>query len=150
MFCLGQNTRSGAATPPTPPSEDACALLAKLRRAMATLGRPPLDIKRNRQFNVGLTAPEYDLLLSRAARAGMRPVDYARARLFAEWRVTASAAQGAAHLDPLFLHALSRLGNNLNQIARRLNLVAQPAPPSLDPLLQDIRRLLKEGLPRGS
>ena len=34
----------------------------------------------------------------------------------------------------------SRLGNNLNQIARRLNTVGMPAPPTLEPLLRDIRR----------
>lgn len=113
------------------------------------MGRPPVEIKRNRQFNVGLTAPEYDLLLARAARAGMRPVDYARARLFAEWRINATAA-AAAHLDPLLLNQLIRVGNNLNQIARKMNAFNQPAPASLGRLLEEIRRIVAEGLPRGS
>lgn len=114
------------------------------------MGRPTLEIKRDRQFNIGLTAPEHDLLLSRAARAGMRPVDYGRARLFAEWRVNAQDVSAAAHLDPLFAQQLIRLGNNLNQIARRLNLIGQPAPPALEPLLAEIRRLIAKGVAGGS
>lgn len=113
-------------------------------------GRPKLDIVRDRQFNVGLTQREHELLLQRAARAGMRPVDYGRARLFAEWRISAQHASGAAHLDPLFLNALVRLGNNLNQIARRLNTIGQPAPPSLEPLLGEIRQLIARGIVRDS
>jgi len=114
------------------------------------MGRPPLKIKRDRQFNVGLTAREYELLLQRAARACMRPVDYGRARLLAEWRLSAQHASATAHLDPLFLNALVRLGNNLNQIARRLNMIAQPAPPTLEPLLREIRQLIARGVSRGS
>ena len=114
------------------------------------MGRPPLEIKRDRQFNVGLTAREHELLHARAARAGMRPVDYGRARLLGEWRVTAQEASGAVHLDPLLLNALIRLGNNLNQIARRLNTVGQPSPSTLEPLLAEIRRLIALGVTRGS
>ena|SRR5215207_981755 len=107
------------------------------------MGRPPKEIKRNRQFNVGLTAPEHELLFARAARACMRPVDYGRARLLGQ-RGGEAAPSGAPapHLDPLFLVQLSRLGNNLNQIVRGMNRFQQPAPPSLEPLLQEIRRLI--------
>jgi DNA polymerase III delta subunit len=45
-------------------------------------------------------------------------------------------------LDPLLLVQLSRIGNNLNQIARRLNELALPAPEALEPLLAEIRRIL--------
>jgi hypothetical protein len=79
----------------------------------------------------------------------MRPVDYGRARLLGQ-RGGEAAASGAPapHLDPLFLVELSRLGNNLNQIARWMNRFRQPAPPSLEPLLQEIRRLIaKAGAP---
>jgi hypothetical protein len=114
------------------------------------MGRPPLEIKRDRQFNVGLTKREHELLQRRAARAGMRPVDYGRARLLGEWRVTAQEASGGAHLDPLLLNALIRLGNNLNQIARRLNTLGQPAPATLSALLEEIRRLIAQGVARGS
>ena len=112
------------------------------------MARPRLKTKRDKQFNVGLTAHELALLHERATACGMRPVDYGRARLFAEWRVNAARASAAAHLDPLLLAQLSRLGNLLNQVARRLNTIAQPAPPSLEPLLQEIRSLIAKGIPR--
>jgi hypothetical protein len=106
------------------------------------MARPKQKLKRDRQFNVAVTAHELEMLHARAAARGMRPVDYGRARLFAERRTTEVHAAGAPHLDPLFLTHLSRLGNNLNQIARRLNTVGQPAPPTLEPLLREIRALL--------
>src|ERR1044072_2646821 len=107
------------------------------------MGRPPNKIKRDRQFNVGLTAREHELLFARASHAGMRPVDYGRARLLgaADRGISAYGAP-APHLDPLFVVQLSRLENNLNQIAHRLNTLAPPAPPSLEPLLQLIRSLI--------
>jgi hypothetical protein len=113
------------------------------------MGRPPNKIKRDRQFNVGLTTREHDLLLARASRAGMRPVDYGRARLLGGAAQQASGTDAPApHLDPLFVAQLSRLGNNLNQIARRLNTLDFPSPPSLEPLLQLIRALIgKAGSP---
>lgn len=77
----------------------------------------------------------------------MRPTDYARAKLFSDWQVAngEAARRPAAplsHLDPLFMAALSRLGNNLNQITRRLNTFSMPPPPSLEPLLHEIRSLV--------
>jgi len=109
------------------------------------MGRPPNKIKRDRQFNVGLTGREHELLLARAGRAGMRPVDYGRARLLGT-RSDPALALGAPapHLDPLFVANLSRLGNNLNQIARRLNTLGFPPPPSLEPLLRQIRILITQ------
>jgi hypothetical protein len=110
------------------------------------MGRPPNKIKRDRQFNVGLTAREHDLLLACAARAGMRPVDYARGKLFANWRgAEREAASPLPHLDPLFLVQLSRLGNNLNQIARLMNTFHRPPPVDLGELLQKIRALIAKG-----
>lgn len=122
-----------------------------MRSAMlhGAMGRPPKEIRRDRQFNVGLTAREHELLFARAAHAGTRPVDYARARLFGERHGDApKLGAPAPHLDPLFVAQLSRLGNLLNQITRRLNTLEFPAPPSLEPLLQEIRALIaKAGSP---
>jgi Bacterial mobilisation protein (MobC) len=101
---------------------------------------------RSRQFNVAVTRDELKRIHARAAARGMRPVDYGRARLLAEWRAGAPAS--APHLDPLLLAALSRLGNNLNQIARRLNTLDLPAPPTLEPLLREIRGIINGGLSR--
>ena len=97
---------------------------------------------RDRQFNIGLTAREYELLHRRAASVGMRPVDYGRAKLFSVRTIADMPERTTPHLDPLFLAHLSRLGNNLNQIARKLHELNAPAPESLAPLLQDIRALI--------
>lgn len=110
------------------------------------MGRPTIKIKRDQQFNIGLSKAESEWLHQRAAATGMRPVDYGRAKLFAK-RVSGEAP-GVHHLDPLFLVSLSRIGNNLNQIARRLHKTAQPAPPSLEPLLRELQALLRKGMAR--
>ncbi|MEI9803505.1 MAG: plasmid mobilization relaxosome protein MobC [Pseudolabrys sp.] len=109
--------------------------------------RPKLKITRNKQFNVSLTANEHATLHQRAGQAGMRPVDYARARLFSEDFRTLQAAPKAHHLDPLVLVHLSRIGNNLNQIARRLNTVAVPSPPDLEGVLAELRAHLRRADP---
>ena len=108
------------------------------------MARPRQKQKRDRQFNVGLTARELALLQAGAARAAMRPVDYGRAQLLGAPRELGGYPGSSPHLDPLLLAHLSRLGNNLNQIARRLNTLDQPAPPALEPLLFDIRALINK------
>jgi hypothetical protein len=107
------------------------------------MGRPKLLEARDQQLNIALTTREHAELLTRAVRAGMRPVDYARAQLLAPRRITASMAAMPPHLDPLFHAALSRVGNNINQIARQLNTHGHAPPPSLELLLGEIRTLLK-------
>jgi hypothetical protein len=80
----------------------------------------------------------------------MRSVDYGRAQLFLPRRISAAQTASAHQLDPLFHVQLSRLGNNLNQIARKLNTLALPPPPTLEPLLQEIRALLTREAPGDS
>lgn len=75
----------------------------------------------------------------------MRPVDYGRAQLFRERPVTSARQGGGTHLDPLYLSALGRIGNNLNQLMRLLNGLKRPPPPTLEPLLQQIRDLIAKG-----
>lgn len=105
--------------------------------------------RRNRQFNVGLTEAEERTIHERAAQSNMRPVDYGRMKLFGGR--TKPEAEGRTHkLDPLFYAQLSRLGNNLNQIARKLHLQGHPAPVSLEPLLAQIRDLIAKATYRGS
>ena len=111
------------------------------------MGRKPLKIKRERQLNLSLTVQEHEVLHQRAASAGMRPVDYARARIFLGRSPTLRAAQ-THHLDPLLLTQLSRIGNNLNQIARKLHALSLPPSAELEPALQEVRALLRgEGRP---
>ena len=125
-------------------TQDACA-----QRQSAAMARPKHKMTRDRQFNVALTARELELLHARAAASGKRPVDYGRARLLAERRIApARAESNGPHLDPLFHAQLLRLGNNLNQIARRLNTFGHPAPPTLEPLLRQIRALINQGVDR--
>jgi hypothetical protein len=50
--------------------------------------------------------------------------------------------------DPDIWTQIRRIGVNLNQIAHRLNADRHPAPPTLEPLLKDIRLLLSLKLPR--
>jgi Bacterial mobilisation protein (MobC) len=125
-------------------TQDACAQLHRY-----AVVRPKHKIRRDRQFNVSLTSREFELLYARAAACRMRPVDYGRARLF-NGSMEQQAAQSAAHLDPLFLAQLSRLGNNLNQLTRHLNAVGGSAPASLEPLLREIRSLISNAVGDGS
>jgi hypothetical protein len=108
------------------------------------MGRPKLPFTRDKQFNVGLTDDEFATLHRAARLAGMRPVDYARSLLLAKRLPTRRVAEATPHLDPLLLLEISRIGNNLNQIARRLNELALPIPDELPGLLAEVRRILRE------
>lgn len=110
------------------------------------MGRKKQAIKRNCQFNVGLTPDEHALLMRQAFAAGMRPVDYGRARLFSKHFQTSRRASETPRLDPLLLTHLSRIGNNLNQIARQINARPIPAPPGLEILVQELRVILRRAV----
>lgn len=107
------------------------------------MGRPKLDIPRNRQFNVALTAREF-ADVERAARVtGMRPVDYGRAKLLSKPPRLTRGAYTVQPVDPALLVHLSRLGNNLNQIARGLHELSLPEMEELRALLSEIRAVLR-------
>lgn len=108
--------------------------------------RPKLPFTRDKQFNVGLTDDEFAALHRAARLAGMRPVDYGRSLLFARRVPSRRLAEATPHLDPLLLLQISRIGNNLNQIARRLHDLALPVPDELPGLLAEVRRILREAL----
>jgi len=109
------------------------------------MARPRQKIKRDRQLNVALTAYERDSLRRRAAEAELCPVDFARWLLLSDRRVLVRNAPTMSRIERLLHVQWKRIGNNLNQIARRLNAMNIPAPPSLEPLLRDIRALLSRG-----
>jgi hypothetical protein len=107
------------------------------------MGRPKLDIPRIRQFNVALTASEFADVERAARLAGMRPVDYGRAKLLLKPPRLTRGAYSVQPVDPALLLHLSRLGNNLNQIARALHELSLPTPEELNALLAEIRAVLR-------
>jgi hypothetical protein len=107
------------------------------------MGRPPKHQIRDCQLNLKLTRHEFGLVCGRAAAAGMRPVDYGRLQLLVEPTVAIAKCAAGAHLDPLFVQHVSRIGNNLNQIARRFHQLQLPAPPDLAPVLEAVRQFLQ-------
>ena len=106
--------------------------------------RPKLKITRDRQFNIGLTAREFESVQRAAQAVGMRPVDFARAKLLSKTRRTPRTTYDVRQLPPAVLVQLSRIGNNINQIARKLNELSLPSPDELALLLADLRSILRE------
>ena len=137
MYCLGQYKKPRSGAVGAPDTQDACA-----QQISEAMGRPKLLITRDRQFNVGFTAAELAEVQRAARVAGMRPVDYGRAKLLSRSGRIARTEYSVRQLDPLLLVQLSRIGNNLNQIARRLHELSLPAPQELEPLLAEIRSIL--------
>jgi len=112
------------------------------------MSRPQQQERREYQLNLSLTKSELELLRLRAAAAEMHIVPYSRAVLLNEG--AAPPSPPLAMIDRLTYEQLKRLGNNLNQIARFVNTMRKPPPPSLEPLLADIRAVLNRGQILGS
>jgi hypothetical protein len=108
------------------------------------MARPKKSERREHQLNLKLTEREITWVRGRAASASMSSVGFGRAQLLAERPVRPQPGKSPGHLDPLFLIALSRIGNNLNQIARRMHEFRMPAPPALEPLLESIREIIRK------
>src|SRR5262245_25152221 len=108
------------------------------------MARPRKHERRTRQMNIKLTESEEAWVKRRARANEQRPGEFGRAQLLAEREVRRKTRENAADLDPLFLSQLSRVGNNLNQLTRRFNQVDVPPPPTLEPLLQLVRDLLRK------
>jgi hypothetical protein len=105
------------------------------------MGRPKKSETRSRQLNLSLTARELETIRNRADALGMRPVHFGRALLLGQHKGVA-VAEPASNLNRLIHAQLVRLGNNLNQMVRHLHQTGDPLPPDLEPLLNDIRRLV--------
>ena len=78
---------------------------------------PPVQ-RRSRTVGVRVSRPEWDTLVARAAAAGQRPSAYIRAAALASSR-PARAAAAIASVEER--RELRRIGNNLNQVARKLH-----------------------------
>jgi hypothetical protein len=93
------------------------------------------------QLNLSLTAGELEDVKRRAEALGMRTVHFARKVLLnGNASPIQLSAEGVA-LRHIRLQ-LARLGNNLNQMVRRMHENHDPLPNDLEPLLKDIRALI--------
>ena len=111
------------------------------------MGRPNKTEPRCRQLNIGLTEREYEALCRRAEAVGMRPVYFGRALLLnGNSPIAVQAQPPVSTSQRLIFQALSRLGNNLNQLVRHLHQTGEPVPSDLEPLLRDIRQILARRL----
>jgi Bacterial mobilisation protein (MobC) len=106
------------------------------------MGRPRTSEPRDRQLNLSLTATEYESVVGRAAALGMRPVHFGRALLLGQSGASVSKSESANNISRLIHAQLVRLGNNLNQMVRHLHQTGDPLPADLEPLLNDIRRII--------
>ena len=114
------------------------------------MGRPSKPEKRDQQLNLKFTCRELQGLRTRAAASSMRLVDFARAQLLMTRPARIRKPGEPPQVDPLFIAQVSRIGNNLNQIARRLNTLDILPPPTLQPLLEAIRDIIRRGTGRGA
>ena len=79
---------------------------------------PPVQ-RRSRTVGVRMNRHEWDTLVARAAAAGQRPTAYIRAAAALASSRPARAAAAIASVEER--RELRRIGNNLNQVARKLH-----------------------------
>ena len=108
------------------------------------MGRPSKHDKRDHQLNVKLTVREFAWVAKEATAIGMKPGEYGRAKVLADRPVAVPVESMGPRHDPLFLAHLARIGNNLNQIARKLHAFNVPAPEEIMPLLRLAREALQQ------
>lgn len=88
---------------------------------MARPRKEPPEIRRAR-LNLRVTAAERAQLAAAAGAAGVGLADYARRTLLAKvGQASAPTAIAVRRIDPAAVSALTRVGANLNQLARRAN-----------------------------
>jgi len=73
----------------------------------------------------------------------MRPVHFGRAVLLAQAGKVAETREPQSNFDQFIYGQLVRIGNNLNQMVRHLNRTGDPLPADLEPLLNDIRQVMR-------
>ena len=113
------------------------------------MGRPRISEPRCHQLNLSLTARELESIKRRAAALGMRPVHFGRAMLLdKDKQPSAKVETSHGNIDRLVYEQMVRLGNNLNQMVRHLHRTGDPLPADLEPLLNDIRRIIARRVPQ--
>jgi hypothetical protein len=112
----------------------------KISREEKIMARPRLAESELREnFTVRLSAAEREQVEEKARLLNLTPSDYARACLV---QGTVKIVREDGH-DPEKVRALLAIGNNLNQIARRLNASGE-IPPLLSEVLGIVRAVLTE------
>ena len=106
------------------------------------MARPRISEPRSRQLNLHFTVSELETICKRAHALGMRPVHFGRNLLLGQGGVAPSKTEPANNMSRLIHAQLARLGNNLNQMMRHLHHTGDPVPADLEPLLNDIRRII--------
>lgn len=106
------------------------------------MARPKKFEPRVKQLNLSLTTAEYESIVTRARAVGMPPVHFGRALMLNSNQAAASACRAPSNIERLNYSALTRLGNNLNQMMRHLHQTGEPVPRDLEPLLTDIRQII--------
>ncbi len=112
------------------------------------MGRPTKTEPRDKQLNLSLSDSEFESIRSRAESVGMRPVHFSRAILLDEKRRPAAKSGPDHNIQKFICAQLIRLGNNLNQMVRHVHRHGGALPRDLEPLLQEIRRLIATGVSR--
>jgi len=109
------------------------------------MARPRLEETRS-NYSIRLSSAERREVEQRAALLGLKPTAYIRKCIV---QGTVRVVQEEGH-DPAKVRALVAIGNNLNQIARRMNASEAEAPPQLGALLEAIQEIVTEsGRQRG-
>ena len=97
-------------------------------------------VPRTTHFGIRLTPAERVALAAAAAAADVRPSDFARSAIFAGGPKADAPTPPPELVEDLAeidrLRELSRIGTNLNQIARRLN--------AFDPAADDLGRVIEK------
>jgi hypothetical protein len=142
--CLGQTrSRWGPVGGPQSPGR-----MRSANKRNGNMGRPKRTEARTKQLNLSLTTCEWESIRQRAQVLGMRPAHFGRAVLLDQERTPTAVPQPESQFDRLVYGALSRLGNNLNQLLRHLHQTGDPIPPDLEPLLRDIRHIIARRVQR--
>jgi hypothetical protein len=106
------------------------------------MGRPKQIEPRSQQLNLSFSASELEGIKARARALGMRPSHFGRALLLDRSGKSTNQSAPVNNTGRLVHSQLIRLGNNLNQMVRHLHQTGDFLPPDLEPLLNDIRRLI--------